>query len=790
MIQFVLYNLFILVFLPFIVVYLLIRAFVVKQSVVSMKEQLGLVEKEKSGGAVWIHAVSVGETVASSPVVNLLAERRRSLPIVFSTTTRSGHEQAKKSISAEGYRLIYYPYDFLVSVLLSVVSVSPRVFASTDTEIWPNFRYILKLRGSKSAIINGIISDGTLKGARLVSWLYRWTIKNIDLFCMQSEEDARRVIALGADPSCVFVTGNCKADVAAEDMSDDERRALKQGFFGPGSEDAPVFVAGSTNPGEDEPVIEAWLEARKQVPGLRLLIAPRQTARGEEVGEMLRTRGVVFARRTDASHGPCDALVLDTMGELARAYFAGDVSFVGGSLIRKGCHSLLQPVAAGIGVCYGPYTFKTKDIASQTKAFGVGFEIRSSRELAENIVRILQTDGVRDEIREGCRRMMEYNRGAAAKTCDRLLALYDSSMAVQPACSRILRGEKLLSGESKTPQALLFRIVMYPLSLLYRLVHYLYLLPYETGLRKKFRAPVPVVSVGNITMGGTGKTPVTVRLVNLLKEKGVRCCVLSRGYGRNTEEDLIIEPGSEPDALRCGDEPLLLSRLTGVPVVVGRDRRQTARLAIERFAPDALLMDDAMQFWQMHRDLEIIVVSSSRPFSGGLTIPAGDLRESVRAFRRGDVVLSLGSEPMSDRDRQRILRIAPKIRICDARTVTSCVEFAGGRQEPGAILKDKRVFAFCGIANPTRFLGSLKELGAVVEGSRLFLDHHKYSAGDLEGIEAAAAGCDLMITTQKDICRLPGGYGALKGVCTLNIAAEINGEDEILSLIMKELHRE
>ncbi|MBO4548174.1 MAG: tetraacyldisaccharide 4'-kinase, partial [Abditibacteriota bacterium] len=133
---------------------------------------------------------------------------------------------------------------------------------------------------------------------------------------------------------------------------------------------------------------------------------------------------------------------------------------------------------------------------------------------------------------------------------------------------------------------------------------------------------------------------------------------------------------------------------------------------------------------------------------------------------------------------------APDIRICDARTVTSCVDFDGGRQEPGSMLKDKKVFAFCGIANPARFLSSLKELGALVEGSRLFLDHHKYSAADLESIEAAAAGCELIVTTQKDICRLPGGYGALKGVCTLNIAAEIDGEAEILSLIMKGIRRE
>ncbi|MBQ9357963.1 MAG: hypothetical protein IJT95_00270, partial [Abditibacteriota bacterium] len=145
MMQFLIYNLILLVFLPVVIVFLLLRAVAVKQSFTSIKEQLGILDREKTGNAIWIHAVSVGETVASSGVVNKLAEERTELPIVFSTTTQSGHEQARKSIKAGAYRLIYYPYDILLCVVLSVMAISPRVFASTDTEIWPNFRYILKL---------------------------------------------------------------------------------------------------------------------------------------------------------------------------------------------------------------------------------------------------------------------------------------------------------------------------------------------------------------------------------------------------------------------------------------------------------------------------------------------------------------------------------------------------------------------------------------------------------------------------------------------------------------------
>ncbi|MBP5274048.1 MAG: tetraacyldisaccharide 4'-kinase [Abditibacteriota bacterium] len=786
MIQFVIYNLAILVCLPVLLVIFLVRLVFIRQSLKSVKEQLGFPARENSRNSIWIHAVSVGETVASSGVVNILAEKRSDIPIVFSTTTQPGHEQAKKSIKAKGYRLIYYPYDFLLSVILSLDAVSPRVFASTDTEIWPNFRYMLRLRRSKSAIINGIISDGTMKGARLFDWLYRWTIKNIDLFCMQSEEDARRVIDLGADPSAVFVTGNCKADVAAAELSQDERLALFRDFFGCEKNDSPVFVAGSTNPGEDIPVIDAYLRARQHIPKLKLLIAPRQISRGGEICSMLEEKGVSFCRRTKPSEEPFDALVLDTMGELANAYFAGDVAFVGGSLIRKGCHSLLQPVAAGIGVCYGPHTFKTKDIALQTKVFGVGFEIKNAKELSETIVRILEDASLKDSIREGCRKMMEHNKGAAARTCEKLLELYDRSFSELPRDNRLIRGEELLSGESKTPRAYAFRAVMYPLSLLYRAVLYLYLLPYETGIRKRYKAGIPVISVGNITMGGTGKTPVTAKLVAELKERGFRCCILSRGYGRKTGGDMILEPGTPADPEKYGDEPVLLSAVTGVPVAVGKDRRTTARLAQERFSPDVLIMDDAMQFWQMHRDVEIIVVNSSRPFSGGLTIPAGDMRESKRAFRRGTVMLSIGDEPMSDGDRAVVMKAAPGLRIYDCRVKASSIEFAGARHEPAEHLSGKKVFAFCGIANPSRFTDSLKALGAEVAGCRFYMDHYKYTPEDLHSVVLAAAGCDHIVTTQKDISRIPRGYDAIEGVCTLNITVEAMGEDALIEHILKE----
>jgi len=306
----------------------------------------------------------------------------------------------------------------------SLASVSPKVFASTDTEIWPNFRYIAHKRGVKSAIINGTVSDKTIDGARRVSWLYKWTLSNIDRFCMQSQADADRIIALGADQNRVIVTGNCKADQAVVPMSDAEKDELRSRYKFP--MDARVFVAGSTNPGEDAPVIDAFKYAREHHGNLQLIIAPRQIERREEIANIAEEKGLSCGWRSDPKSisGDEDVIILDTFGELAQVYALADVTFVGGSLIPRGCHSILQPISQGKPVFFGPYTFKAKDLVSQAKAAGVGFEVKDCDQLGQEMANMLKDQPLLDEIRASCERMMQANLGASKRTADALIELY------------------------------------------------------------------------------------------------------------------------------------------------------------------------------------------------------------------------------------------------------------------------------------------------------------------------------------------------------------------------------
>ena len=430
---FIIYNLILLILSPAIAVYILYRILISGKSRKSWRQQMGRARLPTHVGGkdrIWIHAVSVGESVASASVIS---EVKQSLPgtaVVVSTTTQTGQEMARKSIQdADGF--FYYPFDLIPFVTRSLARVRPVVFASTDTEIWPNFLHAAHRRGVKTAIINGTVSDKTLGGAKRVPWIYRWAMSNIDRFCMQSQADADRVIALGADPSRVTVTGNCKADQAVIPMTDSEKDELRSGFKLP--QGAPAFVAGSTNPGEDAPVMDAFLAARQTHPNLRLIIAPRQIERADEICGIAKEKGLTHGCRSDPATitGNEDLVILDTFGELAKVYAIADATFVGGSLIPRGCHSILQPISQGKPVFFGPYTFKAKDLVAQAKAAGVGFEVQDGAALARELTRMLDDRQLLEDIRVRCEGMMAANLGASKRTAAALVEIYNQAKASQ-----------------------------------------------------------------------------------------------------------------------------------------------------------------------------------------------------------------------------------------------------------------------------------------------------------------------------------------------------------------------
>lgn len=284
---------------------------------------------------------------------------------------------------------------------------------------------------------------------------------------------------------------------------------------------------------------------------------------------------------------------------------------------------------------------------------------------------------------------------------------------------------------------------------------------YLRGWASVRRLPCRVISVGNLTLGGTGKTPMVEAIATLLCQRGYRVGVLSRGYGRRCREALTVVS----DGARClvppevgGDEPVLLAeRLPGVPVVVGRDRYAAGMLAVERFAVEVLVLDDGFQHLQLGRDLDILLLDAARPFGTGRLFPRGDLRERPSALARADVIVFTGWEqgmPVLPSTLPLAHSLPPSFRSCHEPCGLRAL--ADGRVLPLAALNGRRVLAFCGIGGPESFRRTLHRLGAVVVGFVTFPDHHPYTHPELADLIRMAEEhrTEVLVTTEKDSIRL------------------------------------
>lgn len=422
--MYLLYNLLLLVLSPILAAFFVWRIVGSGKSRRSWRQQIGLlpesVRRKSDRPRIWIHAVSVGETVASAPIFRELRALLPDAEMIVSTTTTTGHEMAKKAIP-EAEHVIYFPLDIPAFVRRSLNRVKPDLFVSVESEIWPNFLVAARRMNVPAMVVNGIVSDRTAAWGRRLRPIYRMALRNVERFLMQTQDDADRVIELGAPPDRVSVVGNCKFDQEMGGLSADAVDDLRRGYgFTNGSR---VFIAGSTNPGEDEPVIEAFQVARETVQDLRMVIAPRQIERSEAICAMIAEYGLTCGRRSESERltGSEDVVVLDTFGELAAVYAIGEVSFVGGSLIPKGGHNILQPIAHGKPVFYGPYMFKSRDLVSQAKAAGVGFEVRDGEELGRKMAEMLSHPETLDDVRKRALTMIEANKGASRR-CARAIA--------------------------------------------------------------------------------------------------------------------------------------------------------------------------------------------------------------------------------------------------------------------------------------------------------------------------------------------------------------------------------
>ena len=308
-----------------------------------------------------------------------------------------------------------------------------------------------------------------------------------------------------------------------------------------------------------------------------------------------------------------------------------------------------------------------------------------------------------------------------------------------------------------------WRALLVPAAGAYRVGLFAREMLWASGLVRRARLPCAVVSVGNLSVGGTGKTPLCERVTRHLAGRGLRAAIVSRGYGRRREAEVAVVSDGErllAGADRAGDEPVLLARrLPGVPVVVGRDRLAAGALARSRFAPDVLVLDDGFQQRRLRVDVDIVCVDARAPWDGGL-LPAGTLREPPAALRRAHLIVLTRADEVLDLApvRAEVRRRAGEAPVVAARfEVDDLTDLGSGARYPVAALAGRSVLAFAGIAEPGGLARLLSVHGAPPRDLVAFPDHHPYDVADLRALaaRAAAVGADLLITTEKDAVRIP-----------------------------------
>ncbi len=304
-----------------------------------------------------------------------------------------------------------------------------------------------------------------------------------------------------------------------------------------------------------------------------------------------------------------------------------------------------------------------------------------------------------------------------------------------------------------------FLITMLPFSFVYGAIVALRNQLYDRGILKQIKLPCPVISIGNITAGGTGKTPMTVLTANGLKAHGFRPAVLSRGYGGNlTTSGNIVSDGTNillsPDA--AGDEPVLIARATlGVPVLTGPDRCSSGKLAIDKFGANVLVLDDAFQHRRIFREVNIVLLDAGKPFGNGRLLPAGPLRELPAALNRADIIVKTAISRGGKEIKTPVL--PSKVPVFRARyQPLDIIQGKDNKILPPGVLQGKKIYAFTGIAAPDKFHTTLEELGAQIIKFLAFPDHYFYKQGDVQAIagEAKALNAEMLITTEKDGVKL------------------------------------
>jgi 3-deoxy-D-manno-octulosonic-acid transferase len=720
--------------------------------ITGFRERLGFLHiprKPTPAGAIWLHAVSVGEVISSIPLLREIRERYAPAPLFVSCSTLAGRAIADVQLPGLADGVFYAPLDYRSCVRRVIRRLRPSLVIVLETEIWPNLYREVKRSGAALMIANGRISDRALPRYRPLRWFFGPVLSCSDRILVQSERDRDRYREIGAPEQTLITAGNLKYDFtpAAGGIPADVAKFLH------GAQPREIWIAASTMPAaypgdveEDDVVIEAFNNLRDRQ-GLLLIHVPRKPERFDAAASKLRQAGVPFVRRT-ALDGTSTVelpgvLLLDSMGELSRMFPAADVVFMGGTLARRGGHNVLEPAAFGKAVVAGPHMENFDAIAREFDEASAWVRIGSAAELSRAVRQLLDSPSERAALGERARRLAESKRGVTARIADVALELYFTAL---PGATR---------SAWRAPLAALWKAGVRR--------------DRRRGLAARSSLAKPVISIGGITMGGAGKTPFADWLSARLREAGLTPAILTRGYRRRSvQKNIVIPAGSICTPALTGDEAQIFVRSAVAHVGIGSDRYETGRLLDAHVGADVFILDDGFQHWRLARNLDVVLIDALDPFGGGAVFPQGRLREPLDGLSRAHAFVITRVEPgiRMDAVEAVLRRYNERAPVFRARVAPQgWCDLTCSAVTPPRTADFRRVGAFCGLANPATFWRTLDNLGFEVVLQWAFSDHHRYETAELKRLTAAAleSGAEALVTTEKDAINLCDGAAEIAG---------------------------
>lgn len=704
--------------------------------------------------------------------------------IYVSTTTLAGRATADQKLEGLADCVFFAPFDYRSFVRRVLRRIRPAAVVVLETEIWPNLYRESKRAGASLIVVNARISDRALPRYTRWNWFFRHVLCHADKIFAQSAEDEHRFVAAGARLDQIEIAGNLKYDFAPSS----EGIALSITEFLERTKPAQIWIAASTMPGadatdvdEDDIVLRAFQHLARSRPSLLLVLAPRRPERFDVVYEKIRRAGVNMMRRSNLATSKLakphlesmdlpGVLLIDSIGELAALFERADVVFMGGTLARRGGHNILEPAYFAKPVIVGPHMENFAAIAREFHTAGALDRIENGDSLATAVAALLDDPKRASTLGSRARDLAMLKRGVVDRIAQEVWSAYGN-------------------GIPDPPRTLLARVILTPLSWCWRAGHRANMMRQRAQRRS---LSTPVVSIGGLTMGGTGKSPMVAHLAHLLRASGRNPAILTRGYHRKSHDPIVIVPcGEKASTDLTGDEAQIYVRSGDAHVGIGSDRYDVGLRIEETLSPDIFLLDDGFQHSRLARTQDVVLIDALDPFGGGM-FPLGRRREPRRSLQRASAIVVTRVEFGQDiAGLKRVIRgFNPAAPIYSARVAPR--EWIDCESNTGCLVAEVklgRVAAFCGIGNPRAFWRTLEEMEIDVTFRWIFSDHHHYKPDELRRLARMAAECgaDALVTTEKDVinfCEQATTIVAPMKILWLKIGIEIDREEEFLQQLL------